>query len=292
MQRLADYDCTFMLHVMTVHWQSPRWIEAQAHYLNLHCPEGTRTYASINGLERSKWSRYFHFADELPGKHAEKLNALAEIVLEDASSSDYLLFLDGDAFPIAPIDPVLNSVRSLVAVRREENARDPQPHPSFCVTTVGFWREIAGDWRAGYRWTNELGRSVTDVGGNLLGQLLERGTEWRALTRMNTVDVHPIWFGVYGESELGCVAYHHGAGFRRKRTSRGDGISEGFVPRPTRIPASVPGLARTESWLRFRVWDAQRRVWRRRQRAAQLRVERDVYEDLNSNDEFWKRFVS
>ena len=281
-----------MLRVMTVHWQSPRWIEAQAHFLNQYCPEDTRTYASINGIDRNKWGRYFFFADELVGNHSEKLNALAEIALEDASSSDHLLFLDGDAFPIRPIDPVLESARSLVAVRRDENAGDPQPHPSFCVTTVGFWRDLGGDWRAGYRWTNDLGRSVTDVGGNLLGRLRARGIEWRALTRMNTDDLHPIWFGVYGDQELGCVAYHHGAGFRKKRTARGDGISEGFVPRASRLPASRPRLAWAERWMRFRIWDVRRRLWRRTRRPALARLEREIYDDLNSNDEFWKPFVS
>ena len=131
---LPDYNWNAsMLHVMTVHWQSPRWIEAQARYLNLHCPEDTRTYASINGIDRSRWSRYFYFADELPGNHAEKLNALAEIVLENASSSDHLLFLDGDAFPIGPIDPVLDSVQSLVAARRvRERRRSSTPSIVLC----------------------------------------------------------------------------------------------------------------------------------------------------------------
>ena len=31
---------------------------------------------------------------------------------------------------------------------------DPQPHPCFCVTTVGFWQDIGGDSDEGPQWQN------------------------------------------------------------------------------------------------------------------------------------------
>ena len=57
---------------------------------------------------------------------------------------------------------------SLLAVKRLENNGDIQPHSLFCATTVGFWRQINGDWNYGYEWLNNQNRHVTDVGGNLL----------------------------------------------------------------------------------------------------------------------------
>ncbi len=50
----------------------------------------------------------------------------------------------------------------LIAVRRAENNNDRQPHPCFCVTTVGAWRQLPGDWSPGYKWaTVRAGASVT-----------------------------------------------------------------------------------------------------------------------------------
>ncbi len=102
----------------------------------------------------------------------------------------------------------------MIAVRRAEMG-DPQPHPCFCLTTVGFWREIGGDWHSGHKWQNEAGNKVSDVGGNLLGKLEHEGIGWRALERTNKTDLHPLFFAVYGD-----LAYHHGGGFREPRGGR------------------------------------------------------------------------
>src|SRR5205814_5194913 len=96
--------------------------------------------------------------------HTEKLNALAGTICARGADDDLLLFLDGDAFPIAPLYDLAETVRGpvpLVAVRRDENLGDPQPHPSFCLTTVGFWKRIEGDWSMGHTWRNTAGREVT-----------------------------------------------------------------------------------------------------------------------------------
>ena len=56
------------------------------------------------------------------------------------------MFLDGDAFTIAdPMPLIAESLARapLLAVRRDENVEEPQPHPCFCVTTVGTWRSLS-----------------------------------------------------------------------------------------------------------------------------------------------------
>lgn len=204
-----------MLHVVTVHWQSDAWIEPQLAYLDRFAPSCTRVWAALNGVSREHFSR-FHFASELNGSHADKLNQLAEIASKEAQPADHLLFLDGDAFPVAPLEPLLTDPARLIAVRRDENLGDPQPHPCFCLTTVDFWAQIEGDWFEGYSWTNRLGETVTDVGGNLLGRLRESSVPWLPLLRSNTVNLHPLWFAIYGSPSFGPVVYHHGAGFRRR----------------------------------------------------------------------------
>ena len=203
------------LHVATVHWRDDRWIDPQLAYLDRNAGMEHRVYAFLNHIDPATHRGRFELVLTEPiESHAVKLNLLAELIAHMADPDDLILFLDGDAFPVADVAayalPLLERF-PLLAVRRSENHEDPQPHPCFCVTTVGFWREIDGDWREGHSWTNPLGEAVTDVGGNLLGILERRGIPWYPILRSNAVDVHPLWFGLYGD-----VAYHHGAAFRPK----------------------------------------------------------------------------
>ncbi|HXQ60661.1 MAG TPA: hypothetical protein VN799_11190 [Acidimicrobiales bacterium] len=201
-----------MINVVTVHWQTPKWIDVQLGYLERNIRAPFRVYASVNGVDDALDDPRFHFAADLPGSHAEKLNELAGMVLERSEPTDVLMFVDGDAFPVQPLVPWVADVLAdypLAAVRRDENLGDPQPHPCFCVTTAAFWAEIGGDWRAGRPWVNDVGTTVADVGGALLERLQERGTAWLPLLRTNTHNPHPLLFGVYGHR-----VYHHGAGFR------------------------------------------------------------------------------
>lgn len=275
-----------MLHVVTVHWCSDAWIDPQLHFLDKHAPDGTRVWAALHDVDPSH-RRRFHFAEDVEGTHPQKLNRLAEIVSADAGADDHLLFLDGDAFPIAPLAPILADPAPLVAVRRDENLGDPQPHPCFCATTVRFWNEIGGDWRGGHRWTNAAGKPVTDVGGNLLGLLLEAGIDWRPLLRTNVHNPHPLWFAVYGD-----VAYHHGAGFR-DRHSRVDGVEldPERAARRAHIPRRVPVLGRLERAARRKAAEWRRARWERGAGADLEALGDEIYDQICVDDEFYRRFT-
>ena len=258
-----------MLHIATVHWNSVAWIDAQLASINRFAPEAV-TWASLDGIGTGSDERFdhaLHLEDldigELPEsdagredafRHGVKLNELARVISDVADPADGLLFLDGDALLLSPIEHVARVDEPLVAVRRDENRGDRYPHPSYCLTTVGFWNQIGGDWRRGAMWVNEAGRTVTDTGGFVLEALEHHDIAWRALTRRNVTNLHPLWFGVYGDDELGAVVYHHGAGFR-SRSSRVD-------PRPTR------------DLLRLRT-----RAWRSRQRSLDETVQRWIKDD-------------
>jgi hypothetical protein len=200
-----------MIYVLTVHWNDPKWINLQQKFLRANIRSPYSVCANLEGIVG--YSDQFDFVTHKPGDHPSKLNALAEAVIaRGADSEDLLLFLDGDAFPVRPLDEWMAALLDgypLAAVRRIENAGDVQPHPSFCVTTVRFWRESRGDWRGGETWVNSRGEIVTDVGGALLGKLREHGVRWREILRSNSVDLHPLLFGLYDRH-----LYHHGAGFR------------------------------------------------------------------------------
>jgi hypothetical protein len=285
-----------LIHVATVHWRDGRWIEPQLGYLRRHVGQPFRVWADLEGVEAP--ADTFHHVQDLAAtktfengifSHTEKLNALAEAIEAEAAPDDVLLFLDGDAFPIAPLDAFLEQTLArtpLVAVRRDENLDDEQPHPSFCVTTVGFWTDLRGDWNPGYTWKNAAGKDVTDAGGNLLGLLRERGDEWQPLLRTNRANLRPLWFGVYGD-----LAYHHGAGFRGGLCRR-DREAIGRVPEPPPDPAPDAGLAERAAWhIRARKWAwVDKRPVVRRERETLRRnkeLSNEIYDKLLSDTSFW-----
>ena len=250
-------------------------------------PPDHRVYTALNGIDSALGSQFFYAAD-LEGKHPEKLNRLAEIAREQSDPEDLLLFLDGDAFPIAPVGPEILDGFELAAIRRDENVGDCQPHPSFCLTTIGFWFDIGGDWRRGYKWTASTGEQVTDVGGNLLGILTEAGVPWRPLLRSNRVNLDPILFGLYGD-----VAYHHGAGFRTPQVRREDLPSreQARAESAAATLGAVPLLGRIERSARYRL--ADRRHRRRIADAADNAQRRsaEVFAAIETDDEFYRRFT-
>jgi hypothetical protein len=265
-----------LFHVLTVHFQSEDWIDIQLRHIRKHLPDDTEVWACLNGIDERLWSRFEH-PSRFPGSHAEKLNRLARMVSMVAPPSDHLVFIDGDAFPIARVDESLLAHAPLAAVQRAENLGDQQPHPCFCVTTVGFWNTIGGDWREGYRWKNSLGYSITDVGGNLLRQLQKARQPWSPLLRSNTVNPHPLFYAMYGN-----VVYHHGAGFRDK-------IARIDLDLPkARIPTWVPKVRDWE-------WDRAYFLALRKTTASQedqTALSKEIYESILNDDEFYLRFMS
>ena len=278
-----------MLHVLTVHFRNAKWIEPQRQRLDRFTPADTKRWAVLDGIDPSYAAAFDHVLD-IEGHHPTRLNEMARRVSEVAAPEDAMLFVDGDAFPLRDLAPLIELLHDvpLVAVRRDENLGDPQPHPSFCLTTVAFWHGIGGDWRAGYKWVNAAGDTVSDTGGNLLGALVARNETWRPLIRLNRHELHPLWFGVYGDAELGPVAYHHGDGFRKRRG------------RADHAPIDVP-LGRFTSWIYKRmpgfetVHAAQRRWrqarWEQGVGATQERNAASVFDDLVRHDDFYRRFL-
>ncbi len=265
-----------MLHVASVHFGSPDWIEIQSSHLREHLSVPYETWTSLEGIDPSYGVHFDHVVDQA-GRHSDKLNHLAIEICHTAGDDDLLMFLDGDAFPIADPMPLIRSGLSegrLVAIRRAENLNDLQPHPCFCVTTVGAWRELGGDWSAGYRWTDSLGRRVTDVGGNLLRQLELTETPWTEVLRSNARELDPIFFGLYGD-----VIYHHGAGFRASELTR---VHHTLAPAPLRVPA-LPVIAP----ITRRVNKLRRGAWERRKRRELVSESLRIFSEIKAPGEAW-----
>lgn len=261
-----------MIHVLTVHWEDERWIDVQLRYLDANIGEAFRVYAFLNGIPDEYRAKFFYSSTEPIRSHPVKLDVLAAVVSEGAAPDDWLIFIDGDAFPIADVVAFgREKLREfpLVAIQRKENAGDRQPHPSFCLTTVGFWTSIGANWGQEHGWTNERGEVVHDVGGNLLAILEERGEHWYPMLRSNTVDVHPVFFGVYDD-----LVYHHGAGFRRA-WSRAD--TARAAERNRLVWSVLPE--------RLRPLITRRAARRNERNSAQ------IFGELSGNPDFYRRFV-
>jgi hypothetical protein len=221
-----------VIYVATVHFQSPKWIDVQQAYLRRHISQPFKTFAVLEGIPRQHHDAFDRVIAS-KGSHEGHLNLLAAEIGAVADPADILVFLDGDAFPVADPWPAITSAlrqSQMLAVRRDENHGDRQPHPCFCAIEVREWQRIHGDWCAGYEWTNDTGRTTSDVGGNLLGIVERNNLAWTPLLRTNTRNDHPLWFAVYGD-----LIYHHGAGFRRPfsrvdEQKRPKGVRGGRIP--------------------------------------------------------------
>jgi hypothetical protein len=183
------------------------------------------------------------------------------------------MFLDPDAFPIAdPMPLILAGLEraELVAVRRAENAGDPQPDPCFCVTTVGAWRRLAGDWSDGYAFTTPDGRHATGMGANLLRRIELSGTPWQELLRTNSQRYDPLMFAIYGD-----VVYHHGGGEIAA-------VHRLHAPR-TLSALSLPGLGAA-----LRRFDAERLlIWEKRLLRRCSRRSEQIYREIAAGGSGW-----
>jgi hypothetical protein len=234
-----------VIHIATLHSRDPRWIDIQLRRLERYTREPYRTYASLEHIDDRHRSRFDHTLDhsgQIQSRKAGKLgprlvdclSRLTADVIERADADDLLVFMHSDAFPVTDwVDPVRRILdeRPLVAVRRDEIG-EPIPHWCFCVTTAGFWTEIGGDWSRGPTW-DDHGQQVTDMGTGLWQNLERRGIAWQPILRTNEIDLHPVFFGVYGD-----LVYHHGAWSHTAMTRR-DAREYSHLPVPLRNFAGV-----------------------------------------------------
>jgi hypothetical protein len=266
-----------VLHIATVHYGSPRWIEIQSRHLREHISVPYLTWASLEQIDPSYSSHFDRVVGQV-GSHSDKLNHLAIEITAEASEDDVLMFLDGDAFPIADPMPLIAdglAKAPLLAVRRVENSGDPQPHPCFCVTTVSAWRKLGGDWSQGYNWVNTAGERVSDVGGNLLRRLELTNTPWVEVLRSNRKNLDPIFFGIYGDT-----VYHHGAGFRG--FSHLTRLHLALAPKSRPLPP-IPVLRGA-----VRLRDRQRQhVWYRNTKERLAQRSEAVIAKIQRGDEEW-----
>lgn len=202
-----------MIYIATVHWHDPRFIEIQNEFFTQYAGGDFRVFGFLNEIDAYYDNFYYYSNHESISGHAVKLNILGDMIALIANDDDIVIFVDGDAFPVAPLAKYYDLLdqHSLIAIQRLENFGDIQPHPCFAMMKVRTWKQYDWDWKRGYKWENSQGRLISDVGGNMLKVVVEQSINWLPLVRTNKNELHPLWFGVYDNT-----VYHHGAAFRNK----------------------------------------------------------------------------
>lgn len=195
------------INIATVHWKSSYFQDVQHRYTSSNLDD-FRIWAFTDRIKEKRpqdESMYHFHKDSGETNHLVKLDMLAELISSDSSDDEAMLFIDGDAWPIRPmqrfIEDCLGKAPVGAVVRLENGER--YPHPSFLFTTVGFWRDAGLSWKGG-----EVDGGKYDI--NFIGAVLKKmGRDWTRLKRTGGLADHPVFFSVYGDS-----VYHHGAGFR------------------------------------------------------------------------------
>jgi hypothetical protein len=211
-----------VIHIITVHHNTDRWVDLQLKYVSKHV-KNYKLWAYFDGVDHIPHKHKFDFCQEYKPEirsrcevdHIEKLNSLTNTVLkaEKTKDTDLILWLDSDALPIRDLNAYIDKKLAnycLLAINRPENGGDLIPHPSFTCTTVSFWKKHKFNWdgvpgRKDIR--NKHG--LHDAGGKLYQDLLAMGVEWYRLLRTRSITKHQVFFTVYDN-----VIYHHGAGSR------------------------------------------------------------------------------
>lgn len=195
-----------MIHVLTVHFKTLEWVPIQHKYLEV-CLDDYRVSCFIDEVDFSPWPFDFEW-DTVKSSDIKTINSIGHSIKLDTLANslssypddDIIIFLDGDAFPIQPLNEFIERSledSELIAVVREEMGHK-FPHPSFTCCRLGFWRKHNLTWEVDF-----------DTGGRLLKYLKSHNITWKRLLRTSSVGSHPVYFGIYGD-----VVYHHGGVFR------------------------------------------------------------------------------
>ena len=235
-----------MLHILTLHL-GDKWIDIQKKQIERFISEPYKIYARLGdgGDGKEKWkyesddkgnkitgSKYID-TTVVYDKHKDKYDGAISgaqhwvhsmgklldylMINQELKPTDTILILDSDAFPISPMTDFLEKTLEkypLVSAQEpmHEWDRDPLyliPHPMFMAFKAKHILEG--------KLTNHLRKFVQDKNNNWWGGILlwliENDYKYYALKRSNKVNVHPLYFGIYGD-----MIYHHWAGSRNMIT--------------------------------------------------------------------------
>jgi hypothetical protein len=199
-----------MIHIALNHTRTADWMRTQVSYIRRFVAGPVRLVACVEDIAPSEIADVDDVVAGTGGNHVGKLNLLGHRILEDAEGDDLIVFLNATTLPIADdwLVPAHESV-AMTSISDPQFYPDAQPHPIFCSTTVNVWRELPGDWAAGFE--SMPGRNPsTMAGANLADRLRHANLEWATHSASAADTTNPLSFGCFGSG-----LFHHGSLARR-----------------------------------------------------------------------------
>lgn len=200
-----------MIRFITIHHETDKFLYLQKTYIEKNTNDDYIVYCGYSNISPANLDEKYKLIDltNQSHHHADRLNILYNFAKTDANEDDIIIFIDSDCYPISQnwiseLKKYLNE-NPIAAIQRKENFSAPlgcvpelHPHPCFFATTVKFWS------------SNNLKFDTQETAGYQIGLwLLKNNLDFYKLLRSNTVNIHPLMFGVYND-----IIYHHGAGNR------------------------------------------------------------------------------
>lgn len=217
-----------MIYIVTNHHgpSVDKFVHLQSKYLQRYSESSYKVICGISNFdydqEKGSWDikadpRYMDNYELIPtddprleNQHHTKMNYLSHLIKSShqINDEDLLVFLDGDAFPVSDWESTVSKAleeHKVACVYRTDNLeplvpdeQKPYPHLLFVAVKAKFWFENELNW--------EKCPDGGPTGPLLKFWLEENGYTTYPLLRSNKVDIHPLFFGVYGD-----LIYHHGS---------------------------------------------------------------------------------
>lgn len=239
-----------MIHICTIHFKTPKWVELQAKFFSKYISQEYKVYSYCDGFDFTEYKKYFYFVSNSPVNlfqdegfenpsvgyldHISKLNSLTNEVVNIKSVDPYdiIIWMDSDSLLVSNLSNYIYKKMKqfpLLAVCRPENNGDIIPHPSFTCTTVGFWKNNHLDWSGvPGKCENQTNKSgLHDPGGKMYKTLEKHEIDWYRMRRSFSFTEHKVFYTIYDD-----VVYHHGAGSQNRRGCRA-GISQNLTNEET-----------------------------------------------------------
>jgi len=223
-----------MIHILTLHFTTPAWLEIQKRHILKYTNQDWTPYKLWLGKYNLEIPEDFELPDnweiidldesypeECGNEHYLQMEWMYENCLKDnMEDDDIMVFLDSDAFPCshdwAPNlkDALIGNDESeakaeAIVTYMHENRGIAQldqyyPYPDLCffATTKRGRRENNLEWGL-------FDPLHQNPGFGMLDRMREAQLKIGSITRSNTFNAHNVMFGVYGN-----IIYHHGCGSR------------------------------------------------------------------------------
>lgn len=216
-----------MIHILTIHFKD-NWVDIQREQLKKHMKCDYKVYTRL-GENYDTHKHKFDGALDGKGHWTQSMGLLTKFIHKNAKKDDIVLLLDSDAFPIADMGNFLQEKLDMypfVSCQEPEHERDTTrkiPHPMF----MSFKAEHILEGDIEFYLSRIL--DIHDTGtwwDGLIDWLKKNKYEYYPIERSNKVNLHPLYYGVYGD-----LIYHHWAGSRK------------MITRPDRRRAKATGLS-------------------------------------------------